>query len=736
MAERLAELEAELEMLRARVRELEAAAAEPRATESPADARLRAVLQHCPDMIFVKDVEGRFQEVSQSLLVARNVTREQVIGHHETDIYPVVMAERFQEQDAVVRASGEAQMFEETFEDLSGRVTTWIAHKFPLESGEIAGIATEITARKAQENDARRTADRLRLVVEGTGIGPYEVNMRTGLGTWSPSAFRLLGYEPTEDLIGTFDMWRAVVHPDDLEEALAAHANPEQKLGHWRLHHRIITPRGEIRWLTAYGQFVERDGDIMAIGIALDVTEQRAMEAALHAGSARLQLALDAAHMAVWEYVTGSDAIDGSPEFARLFGIPEGGRLSLAEAHKRTEPEDWMRLGGAAMAAMERGERYFEAEFRYHCPDGEQRWFLLRGEIDRPVEGAVRRTIGVVLDITTRKSAEEALAERESELRAALHAGALAVTDLDHVAGVFRPSPQLNLLYGFPLDHQLTVADVRTRYHPAHAETIQLQRKADETDTSRMTFRWEMRLLLPGGGDRWVEGFGEYFRDEAGVILRSRGIVMDVTERVLMERHQRLLMAELNHRVKNTLAIVQGLAHQTFRSLGLAEEASNTFEGRLEALSRAHNLLTRENWDSADMRDIVEGALITHGGLTERCTIQGPRMRLQPKPAVTLALALHELATNATKYGALSTPGGRIDVIWRVTAGAEPRLIIEWRESGGPPVTPPQRTGFGTRMIERALATELRATAKMNFDPAGLICTIDAPLPPLAPEIG
>jgi len=728
----LAELESELAALRIRVRTLE----EAERTARTADARLRALLQHCPDQIFIKDAEGRFTEVSQSVLDRRGWTREQVIGAREKDLYPPDLAEVFGRQDALVRATGRPQMFEATFED-QGRKVTWIAHKFLLESGELAGIATDITARKAEEDEARSTADKLRLVVEGTGIGLYELNMRTGVGPWALSTFRLLGLDPPDDLIGSVRMWRSVVHPDDLPEAQRAHAEAADRLGPWQAHHRIVTPEGEVRWMTAYGHFVERDGDLMSIGITLDVTEQRAMEAALHAGSARLKLAMDAGHMAVWEHVTGNDRIIGSSELNRLLGHPAEFEISVAEAKAHMEAEDWSRLVGAAFAARERGERFFESEFRYRIPDGEQRWFLLRGEMDLAADGTVARTIGVVFDITTRKVAEEALAAREMELRAAVQAGKLAIADFEHATGRFKPSPELNLFYGYPPDMPLTIEDMRARYHPANAAAVREAARRDAAIPECMMYRREMRLLLPGGEDRWLEAVGEYIRDENGRALRSRGVVMDVTERVRMERHRQLLMSELNHRVKNTLAIVQGLAHQTFRGLGITDAVRRTFEGRLEALSRAHNLLTRENWDSADMRDIVEGALITHGGLTERCGIAGPRMRLQPKPAVTLALALHELCTNATKYGALSLPGGFIDVAWRVIQGdGEPRLQIEWRERGGPPVAPPPRTGFGMRMIERALASELRATVNMQFSSSGLICTIDAPLPPLAPDIG
>lgn len=206
----------------------------------------------------------------------------------------------------------------------------------------------------------------------------------------------------------------------------------------------------------------------------------------------------------------------------------------------------------------------------------------------------------------------------------------------------------------------------------------------------------------------------------------------DVTERKRWEQHQRLLVGELNHRVKNTLAIVQSLAHQTFRGSSVPKEIVSAFEGRLRALAQAHNLLTRENWDSADLRTLVEAALKVHAPTMDRFDLDGPPVRLDPQSAVTITIAVHELATNAAKYGALSAPGGRVRVCW---AAANDRFRLTWQETGGPKVKPPSERGFGSRMIEQALPRELGGTVTLDYAPGGVVCTIDAPLPvAAAPE--
>ena len=213
-------------------------------------------------------------------------------------------------------------------------------------------------------------------------------------------------------------------------------------------------------------------------------------------------------------------------------------------------------------------------------------------------------------------------------------------------------------------------------------------------------------------------------RTAALIINRKRA----EDERGRAERRQQLLLGELNHRVKNTLAIVQSLTHQSFHSAASTEDAKRRFEGRLEALASAHNLLTATNWESALIVEVARAALAPFCP-PDRCEIEGPPLPVSPQAAVGLALALHELATNAAKYGALSSPEGRIFVRWTVV---DDQLQLTWTERGGPPVTPPERRGFGSRMIERTLASEFGGKVDLEFAPEGVTCTMVAPLPNMA----
>ncbi|QRM28166.1 sensor histidine kinase [Microvirga sp. VF16] len=215
------------------------------------------------------------------------------------------------------------------------------------------------------------------------------------------------------------------------------------------------------------------------------------------------------------------------------------------------------------------------------------------------------------------------------------------------------------------------------------------------------------------------------------------GIQIDITEHKRAEEHLRLLLNELNHRVKNTLATVQSLASQSFRSLRTRNvqdlpSAYATFEARLFALARGHDILTRENWEGASLGEIVSQAFAPYRDLSEECSriwIDGSDLRVSPPMALSLSMALHELCTNAVKYGALGVPDGRVHISWSTLKTATgSRLVMRWEERGGPLVLAPSRKGFGSRLIQEGLARELNGDVRLIYEPEGVVCAIDVPL--------
>ena len=244
----------------------------------------------------------------------------------------------------------------------------------------------------------------------------------------------------------------------------------------------------------------------------------------------------------------------------------------------------------------------------------------------------------------------------------------------------------------------------------------------------------EVRYRRKDGSEFWAALFISPVRDENGDVIQHFASFIDLTSHKEEQAQSRMLIDELNHRVKNTLTTVQSIVAQALRHSSDPEAIRESIESRLFALSRSHDLLTRENWESAGLRDVVDAALEPFGvvnGRSERFRVTGEDVRFSPKAALALGIAFHELATNAVKYGAFSGETGCVRIDWTIEPSPEGnRLILTWREENGPPVTPPSRKGFGSRVIERGLALELGGTAQLDYQPDGVTCTINIPAPP------
>lgn len=237
------------------------------------------------------------------------------------------------------------------------------------------------------------------------------------------------------------------------------------------------------------------------------------------------------------------------------------------------------------------------------------------------------------------------------------------------------------------------------------------------------------RARFLSGEYRWLRTRAFPRRDESGAIVRWYGTTEDIHEQKLAEEHMNLLVLELNHRVKNNLATVQGIAMQTLRGDRDLDTARTAFLDRISALATAHDVLKRDRWEGVSIAEIAQAVLAALPEAGDRIRLQGGDARLRPQVGMSLSMAFHELGTNALKYGALSTPEGCVTISWTVD-GPGPTLRLVWAESGGPPVKPPVARGFGSRLLERGLAAELQGEVRMIFDPAGLRCEIVAPCPP------
>lgn len=325
---------------------------------------------------------------------------------------------------------------------------------------------------------------------------------------------------------------------------------------------------------------------------------------------------------------------------------------------------------------------------------------------------------------------QKALQASEERARLALEAGHMGTWWYDPTKSVGGWSTQATAMLGLP--HANEIMDHRDWLRILHPEDLDrvVQKWYDSVKTQG-DYQDEYRILLPNGGLRWINSKGRVFFDIQKRPVYFIGIFQDITEQKHAEEQQRFFLDELNHRVKNTLATVQSIASQTLRTTENPAQFKEAFEGRLLALSKTHNLLTRKSWREAELRDVAEQELAPYRKQGDtRVVLNGPNVKLPARYAINLGLVLHELVTNAAKYGALSTNAGRLEMNWTIIESEDrpDQLRIHWTESGGPPVAPPKRQGFGSRLIRRSIEGELGGYMVLNFAEGGVAYDISVPL--------
>jgi len=243
----------------------------------------------------------------------------------------------------------------------------------------------------------------------------------------------------------------------------------------------------------------------------------------------------------------------------------------------------------------------------------------------------------------------------------------------------------------------------------------------------------EIRCHRKDGSEFWAAFFVSPVRNERGDVVQHFASFVDLSKHKQEQAHSELLIDELNHRVKNTLSTVQSIVWQALRTASVPNAVREAIESRLFALSRSHDLLTRENWKGARLHDLVNATMEPFGitdGRSERIVITGKNIRIPPKVTLALGIAFHELATNAVKYGAFSNEAGSILITWTIDqTPAGDRLVLRWQEKDGPLVIPPSRKGFGSRVLEGGLAHELEGAVHLDYPPSGVLCTINFPAP-------
>ena len=376
--------------------------------------------------------------------------------------------------------------------------------------------------------------------------------------------------------------------------------------------------------------------------------------------------------------------------------------------------------------------KLYEIEYRIRSGTGRYRWFLGRALPIRDASGKILRWFGTCTDIQGQKSAEEALRRLDKQHRLALEAAELGTWDYELESGTVSCDPRTCALLGLESEgiRNISFEETVDRIHEDDRAAVREFVAAALDPHSDGRYDAEYRIVLPDGSPRWLHVRGQALFEEDGPArraIRLSGVVSDATERRTSEEARQLLTRELNHRVKNLFAIASGMVSMTARTAKSTKEMAEALRGRLGALSRAHELVrpalaaASQFGQATDFARLIETILAPYaeGGSADRLQLAGDPVPIGTNTTTSLALVLHELATNAAKYGCLSAPEGRLSIGWEICDGM---LHMTWTETGGPPVTEaPSLEGFGSQLSRKSITGQLGGTLKHDWRPEGLV---------------
>lgn len=460
----------------------------------------------------------------------------------------------------------------------------------------------------------------------------------------------------------------------------------------------------------------------------VDITRRKTTERELQESREQLGAALAAGDLGVHVYYPQTNRLVWDDRMRDLWNVSSDRVIDYDLFMDRLHPDDREKTQIEVNKALDpsTGGQYL-AEYRVMQPDGSAKWIRADGKM-RFEDGKPERMVGTVKDITRRHEEEMQMRQYAARLELTYEVTGIGAWEWQMDGDVSTWSPTL-------YDLLKADRDIKPSLQAFSKFIVEedRQRVKDDLDTALETdamFDSQFRIIRGDGEKRVLVGKGRLIRDGAGKPTMMIGINYDVTEEVAREERRELLTSELNHRVKNSLATIQSIAAQTLRNSDDIDAFKTSFLGRLRAISKAHDLLVNGGANDANVADLVSSQVSPYAGAGRgQIKAAGPRIILGASVAHGLGLVLHELATNASKYGALSTEAGHVAIEWSsAERDGKPAIRMTWRESGGPPVTPPTRTGFGSMLIEKSLSHSIGGETTISYPREGVVVVIECPV--------
>jgi PAS domain S-box-containing protein len=536
----------------------------------------------------------------------------------------------------------------------------------------------------------------------------------------SPTMLEICGIAPEEVRENVWPLLRRI-EPDDLAKMRRAIAQSTRDQTPWDVEFRYRHPSKGPIWMRARcTPLTGADGSMQWHGFINDITQRKHDQRELEKRNEQLRLALLSSGIGIWSWDFATGVVTWSDEVHKIFGTSS---FEQTFEHFSTfvHPDDRERIATALAVAIDEHKLY-EVELRIIRPDGKVRWLSTHGLTTYDRAGKPLSMTGTVRDITARKEVDDQL--RKFAFLVNNSRDFIGMCDLTG-----RPF--------FVNDAGLALVGLDDM---AEACSVSLEDYFFAEDRTRITGAFLPEVLREGHGvvevrfkhfktgePVWMSYNVFTLKDEDNRPLGFATISQNIDARRQNEKQMELLIDELNHRVRNTLAIVNAIATQTLKHTPSVQEFRLAFGGRLAALAKVHTLLATTKWTASALRDLIAEQLAPYTkDRTDALVISGPRLLVNPKQALNLSLVMHELAANAAKYGALSVPAGRVQISWRVEPDRVLRLT--WHEFDGPRVAPPTRRGFGSQLIEFNIAHEFGGKATLDYQPAGVKCVLTIPL--------